>query len=86
MWWWKKTSPEVRHPGRPSTFLPQRRVTREVHLSITLEVWDAIKMYCEFIGEASVSLAVRTLVRQRLTELGYLREKSLPSTNPRDNP
>lgn len=43
---------------------------------MNLEVWTAINEYCESIGESSLSLAVRRLVRERLVELGYLKVSS----------
>lgn len=45
---------------------------------MNIEVWTAINEYCEFIGELSLSIAVRRLVRERLVELGYLKDK-IPS-------
>ncbi len=69
-------NPEAKRPGRPPIFAAQRRVTHEVHLNMNVDVWNAIKEYCEATGEMSVSLAVRRLLRERLTELGYLKERT----------
>ncbi len=53
----------------------QRRVKREIHLNMSVDVWNAIRDYCESIGELSLSLAVRRLIRERLTELELLKER-----------
>ncbi len=72
---------ETKRPGRPPTYLPQRRATREIHLNMGVETWNAVRQYCESIGELSISLAVRRLLRERLSELGYLNKNAaLPSS------
>ena len=48
---------------------------RDLHLKVTLDVWEAVIAYCQAIGEVSVSYALRRLIRDRLVELGYLKEK-----------
>ena len=39
------------------------------------EVWTALREYKEFAGESSLSQAARKLLRERLTELGFLNER-----------
>jgi len=46
---------------------------------MNVEVWTAMNEYCEAIGELSLSFAVRRLVRERLLELGYLKDKISPA-------
>jgi len=57
-------------------FNPPRMVLQEVHLRISAEVWRALREYAEFAGESSLSQAVRKLLRERLTELGFFKEKT----------
>ena len=71
---------EAKKPGRPPIFTAQRHVKHEIHLNMGFDVWKAIGEYCEAIGELSISLAVRRLIRERLTELGYLKERASSSS------
>ncbi len=48
---------------------------RDVHSKVTVDVWEAVHAYCQAIGERSASYALRRLLRDRLAELGYLKEK-----------
>ncbi len=41
---------------------------------MTLDLWNAVVRYCDSIGELSVSSAVRRLLRDQPTELGFLSE------------
>ncbi len=68
------TGNPVRRPGRLPTFVPQRRMLREVHVKMRMDLWEAVTAYCRTLGELSASLAIRRLLRDRLTELGYLKE------------
>ena len=62
-------------------YTPQKRIKREVHLNMSEDVWNAISNYCETIGELSFSLAVRRLIRERLMELGFLKDRSAASSS-----
>jgi len=66
---------EPKRPGRPQ--LTDKREWREVHLTVTVELLEAVRAYCRSIGEVSVSYAVRRLLRDHLVELGYLTERSI---------
>ena len=57
---------------------------REVHLSLNVELWKAIADYCRSLGECNISLAMRTLMRERLSQLGFVQEKFeiFPSPKP----
>lgn len=57
-------------------FNPPKTILQEVHLRISDEVWTALRDYKEFAGESSLSQAARKLLRERLTELGFLKEKT----------
>ena len=69
---------EPKRRGRPPLFQLQKqnRILREIHVKVGADVWDAVQEYCETIGELSLSLAVRRLVRERLGELGYLKDRT----------
>jgi hypothetical protein len=43
---------------------------------MSTEIWTAVKEYAEAEDELSLSRAVRILLRERLTELGYLKTPS----------
>ena len=66
---------EPKRRGRPSAFSPERKATRTIHLNLGDEIWAALKDYSEETGEQSLSMAIRRIVRARLLELGYVREK-----------
>ena len=66
---------ESKRPGRPPTFSPQRKGMHEIHLHLGVEIWTALKDYAEEIGELSLSVAVRSIVRARLIELGYVKQR-----------
>ena len=67
-------SPERKRPGRPPVFNPVRRVAvQKVHLSIDTELWEAVLNHALAIGEPSLSHVARILLRERLTQLGYLK-------------
>ncbi len=68
--------PEPKRRGRPSAFSPQRKGMHEIHLHLGVEIWAALKDYAEEIGELSLSVAVRRIVRGRLIDLGYVKQKS----------
>jgi len=46
-----------------------------VHLSLGVDLGKALTDYCNALGEQNISLAVRTLLRERLSQLGYVKEK-----------
>ncbi len=77
---------QARRPGRPPIFVPQRRMVRELHLKMTMDLWQAVAAYCQTLDEPSASLAVRRLLRERLTELGYLKEGQTNLSLSRVNP
>lgn len=47
---------------------------QRVHLNIATDVWNAILVYSQKIDEPSLSRVTRMLLRERLTQLGYLKE------------
>ncbi len=65
-------SSEPRGPGRPPTFNPEKKPGRDMHVRISSEVLEAVMAYREALGEASLSVVLRRLIRDRLAELGYL--------------
>ncbi len=69
------TSLAPNRPGRPPLFTAQKRITRDLHVRVESDEWDAVKSYCQAIGGASVNFGFRRLVRDRLIELGFLKEK-----------
>jgi hypothetical protein len=73
---------EPKRRGRPPAFSPQRKAMHEIHLHLGVEIWTALKDYAEEIGELSLSVAVRRIVRTRLIELGYVKEKVRPLPQP----
>lgn len=65
---------EHKRPGRPPIFNPVKRVVvQKVHLSLDTEVWNAVRNHSLAIGEPSLSHVARILLRERLTQLGYLK-------------
>jgi hypothetical protein len=64
---------EPKRPGRPPTFNPEKKPGRDVHVRISSEVSEAVTAYRKALGEESLSVVLRMLIRDRLTELGYLR-------------
>jgi len=60
--------------GRPPLYGEQKDEVREVHLLLRVELWNAIADYSKSLGERNISLAIRTLIRERLFELGYTKE------------
>jgi len=69
--------------GRPLAFSPQRKGMYDIHLYLGIEIWTALKDYAEETGDLSLSVAVRRIVKARLTELGYVKQKVrlLPQSN-----
>ena len=61
-------------PGRISPFEPAKAAVRDLHLRVTLDLWNAIEEYTESVGEVSVNAAFRRLVRERLVEVGFLKQ------------
>ena len=69
-------SPESKRAGRPPIFNPGRRMNmQKVHLNIATDVWNALRLYSETIDEPSLSRVARLLLRERLTQLGYLKNE-----------
>jgi len=69
-------SSEPKRRGRPpAAFSPERKETHEIHLRFGVEIWTALRDYSEETGELSLSMAVRRIVRARLIELGYVKQK-----------
>jgi hypothetical protein len=66
---------EPKRRGRPPVFSPERKETHEIHLRFGVEIWTALRDYSEETGELSLSMAVRRIVRTRLIELGYVKQK-----------
>jgi hypothetical protein len=48
---------------------------REVHLSLSVDLWKSLVDYCRSLGEHNISLAMRTLMRERLSQLGFVKGK-----------
>ena len=69
----ERSAPKRR--GRPSAFSPRRGETHEIHVILGVEILTALRDYSEETGEMSLSMTVRRIVRDRLTELGYIKEK-----------
>ncbi len=57
-------------------FAPRKTTLQEVHLRMTSEAWSALRDYSEVMGESSLAQAARKLLRERLTELGFLKERT----------
>ena len=56
-------------------FTASRRVAmQKVHLNIAADVWNALRKYAETIDELSMSRVVRILLRERLRQLGFLKD------------
>jgi len=74
---------EPKRPGRPTAFSTQRKGAYDIHLYLGTEIWTALKDYSEETGEMSLSVTVRRIVKARLIELGYVKQKvrSLPQAN-----
>ena len=68
-------SNERKRPGRPPMFSPPKIVLQEIHLRMSEEVWTALRKYRDFANESSLSQAARKLLRERLTELGFLNQR-----------
>ena len=56
-------------------YVPRREEICNVHLSLGVDLGKALTDYCNALGEQNISLAVRTLLRERLSQLGYVKEK-----------
>ena len=66
---------EHKRIGRPPVFDSSKKVPMQrVHLNIATDVWNAILVYSQKIDEPSLSRVTRMLLRERLTQLGYLKE------------
>jgi hypothetical protein len=76
-------SSEPKHPGRPPTFSPHPKGSYDIHLYLGAEIWTALKDYSEETGELSLSVTVRRIVKARLLELGYVKQKArlFPQSN-----
>jgi len=66
---------EPKLPGRPRTFGPQPKGAYDIHLYLGVEIWTALKDYSEETGDLSLSVTVRRIVKARLIELGYVKQK-----------
>jgi len=74
---------EHKRPGRPPIFNPVGRVAvQKVHLSLDTEVWKAVRNHSLAIGEPSLSRVARILLRERLTQLGYLKSPGQSHSGP----
>jgi hypothetical protein len=49
---------------------------QKVHLNIATDIWDALREYAKTIDEPSLSRVARFLLRERLTQLGYLKHEA----------
>jgi len=56
-------------------YVPRKEEICKVHLSLGVDLGKALTDYCNALGEQNISLAVRTLLRERLSQLGYVKEK-----------
>ncbi|TMI67172.1 hypothetical protein E6H16_04165 [Candidatus Bathyarchaeota archaeon] len=66
---------EARRRGRPPLYIARKDEIREIHLLLRIELWTAVADYCKSSGENNISLGIRTLLRERLSQLGYAKEK-----------
>lgn len=64
-----------RRPGRPLVALRKNPMTR-VHLNIGNEILEALNTYAESIGERSMSVVTRLLLREKLAELGFIKPRT----------
>jgi len=48
---------------------------QKVHLYIATDIWNALREYSATIDEPSLSRTARLLLRERLTQLGYLKNQ-----------
>ena len=55
---------------------------QKVHLSLDTEVWKAVRNHSLAIGEPSLSRVARILLRERLTQLGYLKSPGQSHSGP----
>ena len=46
-----------------------------IHLNIGTEIWEALNTYAESIGERSLSVVTRFLLREKLVELGIIKPR-----------
>jgi hypothetical protein len=66
---------ERRPRGRPPLYGPgQGPRMFGVHINMAPDIWDAVRKYAAAADESSLSWVVRTLLRERLRQLGYLKE------------
>jgi len=56
-------------------YVPRKEEICNVHLSLGVDLGKALTDYCNALGEQNISLAVRTLLRERLSQLGYVKQK-----------
>ena len=56
-------------------YVPRNEEICKVHLSLGVELGKALTDYCSALGAPSISFAVRTLLKERLSELGYVKQK-----------
>ncbi len=49
---------------------------QDIHLYMAGDVWRALREYSESVGEPSLSQAARGLLKERLTALGFLKERT----------
>jgi len=68
-------SARARPSGRHPLYVPRKEEICKVHLSLGVDLGKALTDYCNALGEQNISLAVRTLLRERLSQLGYVKEK-----------
>jgi len=68
-------SARARPSGRHPLYVPRKEEICNVHLSLGVDLGKALTDYCNALGEQNISLAVRTLLRERLSQLGYVKEK-----------
>ena len=68
-------SARARPSGRAPLYVPRKEEICNVHLSLGVELGKALTDYCNALGEPNISFAVRTLLKERLSELGYTKQK-----------
>ena len=65
---------ENRPRGRPPLYSPGTPPRMfGVHINMSPDLWEAVRKHAEAIGEPSLSHVARKLLRERLTQLGYLK-------------
>jgi len=69
-----RPSDAVKRPGRRRNYEARKHRGFKVGLTVGEQLWNAFTEYSKELGEKNLSYAARTILRERLSELGYLKE------------